>query len=42
MLWLGGTDYLECPDCGGTGVFTLYEQITVPGRSILVPGLKRI
>jgi len=39
-LWLSGNDYLECPDCGGTGIFTFYEQRITPGRSILVPGLK--
>lgn len=42
MLWLSGKDYLECPDCGGTGTFTMYEHLVTPGRSILVPGLKRI
>jgi hypothetical protein len=21
-LWLGGKDYLECPDCDGTGIVT--------------------
>ena len=40
MLWLSGDDYLECPDCGGTGTFILYEQRIIPGTSILVPGLK--
>jgi len=40
MLWLSGSDYLECPDCNGTGTFVMYEQRIMPGKSILVPGLK--
>lgn len=40
LLWLRGTDYLECPDCQGTGTFVCYERLVVPPRSILVPGLK--
>ena len=38
LLWLRGKDYVECPDCGGTGTFVMYEQLVTPGRSILVPG----
>lgn len=38
LLWLSGNDYVECPDCGGTGIFVCYEQRITPGRSILVPG----
>jgi len=43
LLWLGGNEYVECPDCGGPsgghpGVFLYYEELIVPGRSILVPG----
>ena len=26
LLWLGGRDYLTCPDCDGTQWVTLYEQ----------------
>jgi DNA-directed RNA polymerase subunit RPC12/RpoP len=40
-LWLGGGDYLECPDCGGTTIFVMFEQRITPGKSILMPGLKR-
>jgi len=40
QLWLSGKDYLECPDCEGTGIFILYEQRVQPKRHILVPGLK--
>lgn len=31
LLWLGGGDWLECPDCGGTGVFT-YDESRVQAR----------
>jgi NAD-dependent SIR2 family protein deacetylase len=45
LLWLGGKDYVECPDCGGPsgghpGVFILYEQTIMPGKSFAVNGLK--
>jgi hypothetical protein len=39
-LWLGGKDYLECPDCGGTGNFVMYEQAITPPKHIAVNGLK--
>ncbi len=38
LLWIGGNDYVICPDCGGTGTFVCYEQRITPGRSIQVPG----
>jgi len=25
-LWLGGKDYVECPDCNATGEFVMYER----------------
>ena len=36
---------MECPDCGGPsgghpGVFVMYEQIVIPGKSFLVSGFK--
>lgn len=30
LLWLRGSDYVECPDCEGTGVWRYYEQRVVP------------
>jgi hypothetical protein len=33
-------DWLECPDCGGTGTFRCYEQRITPPRHIAVHGLK--
>lgn len=29
-LWLGGRDYVECPDCEGAGLFKFYEERTAP------------
>lgn len=29
-LWLGGKDYVDCPDCEGTGVFKFYEERVQP------------
>lgn len=40
LLWMGGGDYLRCPDCNGTGTFTMYEQLKTPPRHFLVQGLK--
>lgn len=38
LLWLGGRDYVECPDCNGTGIFELVERLDVPTRhSIIIP-----
>lgn len=36
LLWLGGGDYVECPDCDGSGVFVLYEQRISP-KTIILP-----
>lgn len=30
LLWLGGRDYVECPDCEGSGTFVMYEQRVPP------------
>jgi len=43
LLWLGGKDYLECPDCGGPsgkhpGVFRMWEKLKVPGKAVYVSG----
>lgn len=35
-----GTDWLECIDCDGTGIFVCYEQLVTPTRHFLMPGLK--
>ena len=41
LLWLGGGDWLECPDCGGSGVFSLIEERFTPRtRTVLVPGCR--
>lgn len=32
-------DWLECPDCGGTGTFVMYEQRITPPKHIAVHGL---
>ena len=40
LLWLGGGDWLECPDCDGSGLFTCHEQRVAPvNRTISVGGL---
>lgn len=32
-------DWVECPDCGGTGIFEMVERLFVPtSTSVLVPG----
>ncbi len=42
-LWLGGKDYLECPDCGGKGVVTYDEtRVRHKDRLISIPGLKPV
>ncbi len=41
LLWLGGKDYVECPDCDGTGTFILYEEKKNPAKHILVQGLRK-
>lgn len=40
LLWLGGGDWLECPDCGGTTIFECQEERIAPvERTISVGGL---
>ena len=30
LLWIGGGDYAECPDCEGTGIFVSYRERMPP------------
>ncbi len=40
LLWLGGSDYLECPDCGGTGVMQMIaERFTPVERLVSMVGI---
>ena len=43
LLWLGGKDYVECPDCGGPsgghpGVFRMWEKTITPPKVFVVGG----
>jgi len=45
LLWIGGKDYVECPDCGGPsgghpGVFVMYEEEITPGTIVFTHGLR--
>lgn len=31
LLWLGGKDYVECPQCGGDQKMPVVERLTTPG-----------
>ena len=37
-LWLGGKDYVECPQCDGDQRMTILEQVVLPGRIFAVGG----
>jgi hypothetical protein len=38
-LWLGGGDYLECPDCDGRGYIEVQEhRVQARTRKIFIPG----
>ena len=40
LLWLGGGDWLECPDCGGTGTAQFYADIFNPKeRTVSIAGI---
>lgn len=40
LLWLGGRDWVECPDCGGTEVLEFHEERFTPReRLVSLPGL---
>jgi hypothetical protein len=30
QLWMGGRDYMDCPDCEGTGIFKYHEERVQP------------
>jgi DnaJ-class molecular chaperone len=41
LLWLGGKDYVECPDCEGTGSILMYEEKKPPPPTrVFMPGVK--
>jgi len=43
LLWLGGDDYLECPDCNATGLVEVVEERFAPvERTISIPGVGTI
>ena len=42
LIWLGGKDYLECPQCNGTKKFVMFENRITPARHILVPGQRDV
>lgn len=37
-LWLGGSDYLDCPECAGSGAWKPRREHPVPRGGILVAG----
>jgi hypothetical protein len=38
-LWLCGDDYIVCPECDGTRIFTLYrERLTPPPTRVFLLG----
>lgn len=40
LLWLGGDDWLTCPNCNGTQRIELIEQRFAPvERTISIPGV---
>lgn len=40
MIWLGGTDWLECPNCID-GVMEVHEsRFTPKERTVFIPGLR--
>ena len=40
LLWLGGDDWLECPDCNAIGAVEVVEERFAPvERTISVPGV---
>ena len=42
-LWLGGSDYVECPDCDATGKFEYHEErVRKTERVIFIPGLPAV
>lgn len=40
LLWLGGGDWLECPDCNGTGIEKGYAELYHPKeRTVSIAGV---
>lgn len=35
-LWLGGNDYLKCPDCNGTTEFIMFERKVTPASRVFL------
>jgi hypothetical protein len=35
-FWLGGRDYLECPDCGATGMIVIFEEVKKPPTRVFL------
>lgn len=40
-LWLGGSDYVECPQCGGDKKMDIVERLIVPGLTFVSRGIPR-
>ena len=39
-LWLGGADYVECPDCAATGRVVVDEfKVRKRARTVFLPGM---
>lgn len=38
-LWLGGSDYVECPQCFTTRTIPLVEQRIIPGKTFVSRGI---
>lgn len=37
LLWLGGNDYVECPQCQGKKLFPMFEEVKTPPKIFLPP-----
>lgn len=43
LLWLGGKDWVECPDCEGTTWFVMYEErIQPPPSRVFLAGPRSV
>lgn len=38
-LWLGGSDYVECPQCFTTRTIPFVEQLIIPGKTFVSLGI---
>lgn len=38
-LWLGGADYVECPQCETSRKVEIVEQLYTPSRLFVSPGI---